>query len=83
MITYYLSLIILGFVKALVFPLTYLPDASLPIWMTSGLSSASETFANLYQILPFTVSVIVSAVSFAITVSVITLTYKSIRGGVS
>jgi hypothetical protein len=77
MITYYLTLIGLGALQAVIYPITLLPDVSLPATLVVSISAAGNYMSILNLVLP--ISTLFTIFTTYIGIELGIFTYKLIK----
>jgi len=61
MITYWFFALVLGILDAILYPISFLPDASLPSSLTDGLAAAGNYISIAGHLVPFTITAVFGA----------------------
>jgi hypothetical protein len=79
MITYWLCVMIVSVIGAILSPLTVLPDVTLPASVNSGITGIAGFTGGIWSVFPLTLTALVSAVGVIVVVENWVFVYKLIR----
>lgn len=79
MITYFIIVIFLGLVGALTYPISFLPDATLPTPIQTSLTALGTYLSMASSFIPNTVIALIAILTAVIVVDTAVLGYKGIN----
>ena len=79
MIVYYLILIGLNFLNTVLYPITFLPDVSLPVALTNAVTTVGNYTGILRMVIPHQIATIFTVFGAYISIEVGIYTYKLIK----
>jgi hypothetical protein len=78
MITYFLTVILLGFITVILSPFSFLPDATLPAGLGLGIAAAIIELGYVWAIAPLTFAALIAALVLFLLVEGYIFGYKII-----
>lgn len=79
MISYYLVIILIGLINVLIYPITFLPDVTLPANIQTAFVQAGFYFGMIWNVAPVTLVALFASIVVIVGIETKIFSYKTIK----